>query len=184
MSTGCPAGLVERWREVPGFDGWYEASDLGRIRSWRTPAKRGVRSLGPRILTGTATAHGYHAVKLTHPVLGKLSVFVHHLVLAAWRGQRPDGLVCDHINAVRTDNRITNLRWVTCPENLRHGFRMGRMDCRPGGRAHSPLDEASAAEIRRRRAEGARLVALAKEFGVSKSTVSRIARGESWKVAS
>ena len=45
---------------------------------------------------------------------------VHHLVLAAWVGPRPAGLVADHINGRRGDNRATNLRWVTQSDNLRN----------------------------------------------------------------
>lgn len=170
----------EEWRLVPGFDGWYEASSLGLVRSWRTRAKLCTRANEPRVLPARDAGHGYRHVKLTHPVLGKVSVAVHHAVLAAFGRQRPHGMVADHINADRSDNRVENLRWVTSAENVAHAASLGRMDGRPGARSQSTLDEDAVREIRRLRAEGLKLTNIAKRFGVSDATISRIALGRSW----
>ena len=170
----------EEWRVVPGFDAWYEASSLGQVRSWRTRAKLCTRSPEPRILPARDAGHGYRHVKLSHPVLGKVSVAVHHAVLAAFGRHRPHGMVADHINADRSDNRVENLRWVTSAENIAHAAALGRTDGRPGARAQSPLDEDAVREIRRLRAEGLKLADIAQRFGVSDATISRIALGHSW----
>ncbi|QVW70525.1 NUMOD4 motif-containing HNH endonuclease [Myxococcus xanthus] len=180
MSTSSLSPHDEEWRPVPGFDGWYEVSNLGRVRSWRTRAKLCCRADSPRVVPGR-DRKGYRAVKLTHPVLGKIAVGVHHLVLAAFVGPRPHGLICDHINANRSDNRSENLRWVTAPENIRHAAALGRMDGRPGARSHSPLTESDVRKIRRLRFTGERLKSLAVQFGVSLTTVSTIGRGRTWK---
>ena len=172
--------LTEVWRPVPGFDGWYDASDWGRVRSWRTRAKLEHRSSRPRLLAGRKD-RGYRQMKLSHPVLGKVKVAVHHLVLATFVRSRPSGLVCDHINADRCDNRVENLRWVTPRDNIRHAAALGRMNVRPGARSHSPLSVGDVREIRRLRQSGARLRLLAERFGVSESTVSRIGLGRGWK---
>jgi hypothetical protein len=169
------------WRVVPGFDGWYDVSSLGDVRSWRTRAKLCHRSPEPRTLPTKNDAKGYRKVKLTHPVLGKVMISVHHLVLAAFVGPRPHGLVCDHINANRSDNRVANLRWVTTAENIAHAADLGRMNVRPGARAQSPLTEADITAIRRRRQAGETLRKLASAFGVVPATISRIALGQTWK---
>jgi hypothetical protein len=171
----------EEWRVVPGFDGWYEVSSLGRVRSWRTRAKLGARAATPRELPGRDDGKGYRRVKLSHPVLGKVSVGVHHVVLAAFGRERPHGMVADHINADRSDNRVENLRWVTAGENIAHAAELGRMDGRPGARSHSSLSVDDVAEIRRLRADGRKLLELAERFGVSLTAVSRICLGQSWR---
>ena len=170
----------ETWRVVPGFDGWYDVSDLGRVRSRRTPGKLCFRATTPRFLPARDAGKGYRHAKLTHPVLGKVSVAVHHVVLAAFDRPRPTNMVADHINAHRSDNRLCNLRWVSPSENIAHAAELGRMDGRPGSRSMSPLTVESVAEIRRRRADGEKLLDLAKAFGVSASTISRIGLGRSW----
>lgn len=173
---------AEEWRIIPGFDAWYEASDLGRIRSWRTRACWYRRAAAPTLLRCTTTGgKGYVRAKLTHPVFGKLTIGVHQVVLAAFVGPRPHGKVCDHINALRHDNRPANLRWITPAENIRHAADLGHIDGRPGGRAQSTLSEEDAEEVRRLRAAGLKLAEIAERFGVSDSTVSRIALGHSWK---
>ena len=181
MGEASQAPTQEVWRSVPGFDGWYEVSNLGRVRSWRTRAKLCWRAEKPRLLKGGLNPDGYRIVKLTHAVLGKLVVVVHHLVLAAFIRPRPDGMVCDHLNANRADNRLENLRWVTPSENIAHAAELGRMDGRPGARSQSPLSIDDVREIRRLRQAGNKLQPIASLFGVSTSTISRIALGHGWK---
>lgn len=171
----------EEWRSVPGFDGWYDVSNRGEVRSWRTRAKLEHRAPKARVLMGRDRNGGYRYVKLSHPVLGKLTVAIHHLVLAAFDRPRPTGMVCDHINADPSDNRIENLRWVTAGDNIRHAAALGRMDGRPGGRSHSRLSVEDVREIRRLRGAGAKLQTLADRFGVSISAISRIGLGHGWK---
>jgi len=178
--AACLAVPEEEWRVVPGFDDRYEVSNRGRVRSWRTRGRLCCRAAEPHILPARDDGKGYRHVKLTHSVLGKLSVAVHHLVLAAFVRPRPADLVCDHINADRSDNRVENLRWVTPPENIAHAAALGRMDGRPGARSMSPLTEDSVREIRRLRSEGLKLADIAARFGVTDSTVSRIALGHTW----
>ena len=171
---------AESWQDIPGFDGWYQVSDEGRVRSWRTRANFCKRAAVPRVLSGRHNMQGYLEVKLTHAVLGKVRVLVHHLVLATFVAHRPHGMVCDHVNAVRNDNRPENLRWVTTRENVQHANRLGRMDGRPGARSQSPLCLDDVLEIRRRRAAGEKLKPIAEAFGVSLSTVTNIATRKTW----
>lgn len=170
----------EEWRVVPGFDAWYEVSSLGAVRSWRTRERLPRRAHEPTLLAGRDIGEGYRHVHLTHPVLGEVDVAVHHLVLAAFVRARPAGKVCDHINADRSDNRVENLRWVTAAENIAHAAALGRIGKRPSPRSVSSLSEADVVEVRRLRAQGLKLDELARQFGVSDSTISRIALGQTW----
>jgi hypothetical protein len=171
----------EEWRVVPGFDGWYEVSSTGRVRSWRLTRYREARRDQPRVLRGAYTALGYHLVKLTHPVFGAMDVGVHQMVLAAFVGPRPELMVCDHINATPSDNRVENLRWVTSAENHRHSVALGRSTGRVGPRSFSPLDAAKVRAMRERRREGASLKTLAEAFDVSTTTVSKVVNHLIWR---
>ncbi len=178
------SGAGEEWRVVPGFDGWYEASPDGRVRSWKCTGVVGVRRAKPRILKGRYTELGYCLVKLTHPVFGAMDVGVHQLVLAAFVEPRPLYAVCDHINATPSDNRVENLRWLTAADNLRYAAALGRLCKRKGPRSHSLIDMEKAREIRARRAGGAALKALAQEFSVSVTAVSQIVNNLKWREVS
>lgn len=91
----------EVWKPIPGHAG-YEVSDQGRVRSF---VRGGTRYLRLRLDT-----RGYYVVTLGRAFQSKK---VHHLVLLAFVGPRPKGYQCDHINTIRTDNRLENLHWVT-----------------------------------------------------------------------
>ena len=103
--------MIEQWRPVPGFD-MYAVSDQGRVRGPR------------RILKQTLIGNGYPSVAVCRD--GKQhTARVHGLVLEAFVGPRPAGMLCRHLNGVPTDNRVENLRWGTPSENnfdrVRHG---------------------------------------------------------------
>lgn len=102
---------AEEWREVPGYGGRYFASSEGRIR-------------GPLGIRAQAD-HGPY-VHVTIRRNGRAEArLVHHLVLEAFVGPRPEGLQCRHLNGRHRDNRRENLRWGTPTENqldrIEHG---------------------------------------------------------------
>lgn len=123
---------AERWLPVVGFEGRYEVSDLGNIRSAdRTFVRysRGVRQVvrwkqRPRKQFQHPT--GYMQVNLRHPNRPKGYAKVHRLVLEAFVGPCPDGMECCHANDVHGDNRLENLRWDTPSANARDKIRNGR----------------------------------------------------------
>lgn len=119
---------LEQWRPIPGFEGYYEASNLGRIRGvdrWITTrsgftAFRRGQLLSQRVLDGNGylivmmSKHGQYQNRL-----------VHRLVLSAFVGLAPEGTECCHNNGDRRDNRIENLRWDTKLANTEDQFRHG-----------------------------------------------------------
>lgn len=157
----------EKWCAIPGFPG-YEVSDLGRVRSWRAMGP-GIRlAARSRPVRTVQQRSGYVTVCLR--LEGKrYSRYVHRLVLQAFVG--PGGSdQRDHINHDRSDNRLTNLRWLARTDNMRR-----RRATRLGGRVVS--------KIRERYAAGEVLQKdLAREFGVSPSHVSKVLSGDRWRV--
>lgn len=111
------------WRPIPCYEGYYEVSDQGNVRSLdRIDAlgrlRRG-RELKPR-----SSGSGYMQVALNKDGSVK-QMLVHRLVLIAFEGEPEEGMQACHSNGDKSDNRLDNLRWGTSSENnldkIRHG---------------------------------------------------------------
>lgn len=110
----------EVWRPIPGYEGLYEASDAGRVRSLdhATIASNGVtRNYKGKVLTQTAFKTGHLQVKLTKEG-GQATRWVHQLVMEAFVGPRAPGQVVRHLNDVPDDNRLENLTYGTQSDNM------------------------------------------------------------------
>lgn len=166
--------VTEEWRAIPGHAG-YEVSNLGRIRSYRN--RQGHPTASPRLLS-PAIVQGYRHIKLGRSCQTK----VHILVLEAFVGRRPDGMVCRHLDGNPLNNRLGNLRWGTPEENYadRHLHGTHNSGSRNG---RAVIDERIAVEIKRRAASGEKHAAIAQDFGVSRGIVSNISAGRTWKTA-
>lgn len=108
---------MPEWRSIPGYPR-HEVSSDGRVRS--LPGKRAAG----KILSARIMSTGYAAVTLDRDGQ-KSNHLVHGLVLLAFVGPRPPGLVTRHLNGISTDNSVSNLTWGTQSENMydrvRHG---------------------------------------------------------------
>ena len=101
---------VERWRPVPGYEGLYEVSDHGRVRSFQR------RANGPLILK-QAVRKGYAGVTLSRDKQPRI-FRVNRLVAMAFHGLPEEGQVCRHLNNNPLDNRAVNLAWGSHKENV------------------------------------------------------------------
>jgi hypothetical protein len=118
----------EIWKAVVGYEGRYEVSNLGRIKSLdrqivgktRTGSTY-VRIKKGCILSGMTTSFGYINIELKPKIKDKTVSSVHSIVAEAFLGRRPSGFDIDHLNNIRNDNRASNLEYVTRQENLRRG---------------------------------------------------------------
>lgn len=118
----------EQWRPVVGFEGIYEVSDHGRVRSLdrMVASHSGLQRQAPgRVLRPWKSNRGdYPKVGLSAPT-GFRKEFIHVLVLEAFVGPRPEGLVCCHNDGDSSNNRLSNLRWDTYSANnhdlVKHG---------------------------------------------------------------
>src|SRR5215469_1953881 len=117
------------WKDIPGYEGLYQASDQGEIRSLpRVIHNKGLKGKGwkgdlrsytfpGRILKPCLLPNGYLRVILCKGAEHK-GFYVHHLVLNAFSGPRPSSTECCHGNGDKTDNHLGNLRWDTRDENM------------------------------------------------------------------
>jgi hypothetical protein len=127
--SDCSA--TERWLPIPGYEGFYEVSDLGRIRSIdRVVPTIASNPTGPtRTLKGkiraTTPRAGYPSVRLSRDGVIRI-VDVHVVVLTTFQGPPPrEGMFCLHENDIRTDCRLSNLRWGTQRDNKLDEIRNG-----------------------------------------------------------
>lgn len=124
--------MTEHWRDIPGYEGEYKVSDLGRVRSltrwlpsdrvtsgWRR-WKGGILSPG---YAGRTRCYAY--VHLCHEGI-KQNWYIHDLVLLAFVGPKPEGLEVCHGSGGQKDNRLANLCYGTASKNCGE-------DCRRDG---------------------------------------------------
>ncbi|MBJ9964454.1 NUMOD4 domain-containing protein [Burkholderia seminalis] len=157
-------------KEIPGWPG-YLASENGEIFSTKSG-----RSMKP-----TKNQKGYMRVTLSHDGHTK-TLSVHSLILLTFEGPRPDGLVVRHLDGDTSNNAYRNLKYGSDQENeedkLRHGKRLY------GEKSNNVvLTEEAVREIRAAKQSGKvrwGSAALAKKFGVCRSTVEKAAKGQHW----
>jgi hypothetical protein len=122
--------------------------------------------------------HGYQQIKLGRSRQTK----VHILVLEAFVGPRPDGMVCRHLDGNPQNNRLSNLRWGTPEENYADRRLHGTHNT--GSRnGRAKIDESDVIAIRQRLAAGHKQAAIAQDFGISLGIVAHISAGRTWKSA-
>jgi hypothetical protein len=116
---------AEEWKAIPGWED-YEVSDQGRVRR----ATPGQGTWPGRVLQQQIMTDGSSMVRIVR-CHEKKSFAVHLLLLAAFEGPRPDGYQCHHINGIRTDNRRSNLMYVSSTQHRRefHTLRLLTRNC-------------------------------------------------------
>lgn len=174
---------MEEWRPIPGFEGLYEASNHGRVRSIdriceiRMPYGVRRRFYKGKVLSGGPHKGGYVLLHLYKNSARHVTT-VHACVALAFLGPAPAGMVVCHRDGNAEDSRLSNLRYGTPLENsadrVVHGTALS-------GEA-SPVAKLSAADviaIRSSRGENQHVVAA--RYGVTNSNISAIQLGKSWK---
>ena len=111
------------WLPVPEWEGYYEVSDDGQVRSLDRVVNGRLRR--GRLLSTKPSVVGYPRVALTRGSK-PTHTYVHTLVLAAFAGPRPDGMEACHGDGDRTNNTASNLRWDTRAENAKDRIKHDR----------------------------------------------------------
>ena len=173
----------EEWRPVLGYEGYYEVSSIGRVRSLprvrfvkrRTGTEFTMRMAG-KVLALCLNKDGYLSGNMC--IDGRRKNFeVHRLVCEAFHGPAPEGHEAAHNDGVRTNCRASNLRWATPANNTADKFLHGTM---LHGPSH-PRAKLTPDNVRYiRRADRSSKI-LAKEFGVCPSVIKAARSGKTWK---
>jgi hypothetical protein len=184
------ASESEVWKAVVGYEGIYEVSSLGRVKSLaRVMTRKDLRTthLPERVMKPAKNAHGYFNVGLV--INGKKTfVMVHRLVAFAFLP--PSELPhINHIDFNRGNNIPSNLQWVTPKQNTAHSIAAGRWKnlhsserilATKNPRRATKLSAADVAEIRAMCTRGVQQHVIAKQFDVLQGTISKIKRNAIW----
>ena len=168
----------EIWRAVDGYNGLYEVSSFGRVRSLDRRLTDG-RNWKGRPINPTSSTTGHMSVRLCNRD-GHKWFGVHRLVLAAFKGPCPDGMEGAHTNGIPSDNRIENLRWDTRAGNHADKARHGTL--LRGEKNHlAKLTRGDVLSIFEMRRKGKTQKEIAEEFRVTTANISSVLNGKTWK---
>lgn len=175
---------MEVWENVVGYEGLYQVSNLGRIKSLErkiTREKNGFWIQPERILKNTVEVNGYEAVSLYKN--GKVKrLKVHRIVSQSFLENFNNKPCVNHKNGIKTDNRVQNLEWVTSSENTIHAFKNGLLKPLRGsfnGSSKLTLDQVN--QIREMINENCKIMLIMETFSISRTQVQRIRNYECWK---
>ena len=171
----------EEWRPVVGFEGLYEVSNLGKVRSLdrRIKCKYFQNIKGKVLKPQLDKQTGYLVIYLWRE--GLISRFTIHSLVAKMFLKKPAARdEVNHKNGKKTDNKISNLEWTTRSKNMIHAHAIGLA---PTGERHG------GAKLKNNDISKIRFLssvmtqdAIAKNFGVSQSIISGIISGKRWKI--
>jgi len=168
----------EVWRPVPGYEGLYEVSNHGRVRSLdrisRGPGGTTERHMGRLLALSKRIRGGYLEVNLMNDTRRKHRT-VHSLVAEAFIGPRPAGMDVMHLDGNRENNRLENIRYGTRKANLNQTYEYG------GRQGPGKLTKENALDIINRLERGEHPIDLAKEYGVNNAAVYHIKNGTTFK---
>ena len=170
--------MKEIWKDIPGYEGRYQASTEGNIRSvdrvvfsrnryTGQPFARHIK--GRTLRPGRFCKNGHVSVVLGHGAVGSP---VHQLIMLTFIGPPPAGQEVRHKNGNPTDNRLENLEYGTRTQNILDVFYQGK--------AWRKLDIEDVEQIRFGLCSGISGADLARMYGVSPSEISHIKLGKAF----
>ena len=175
--------MNESWKDIPGYEGFYQVSDKGRVRTVRRVVIR--RNNSPHTVRSKLLhpwkIDGYLFVALYKERGKPTCISIHRLVLLAFVGPCPEGMeACHFPDNNRTNNHIGNLRWDTKINNASdreiHGTHF-----RGENSSKAKLTEEKVRQIRKKLGTSQSMSSIGAEYGVNVATIRDIRDRTTWK---
>lgn len=168
----------EIWKDINGFEGCYQVSNTGKVRSLDREVKcnKGTTIAVGRILNQYVHHRGYFKVRLMKSNKGK-NFSVHRLVCDAFIPNPENKPHVNHINGVKSDNIISNLEWCTHSENMQHAWDTGLSKITESRIAGSKKNRSSSSVICENGVVFKSIKDAALHFGVSAGYMSHMLSG-------
>lgn len=161
----------EIWRDIAGYEGFYQVSNFGRVKSFKSGQER--------ILKPTFR-NGYLRIKLCNA--GKYShINIHRIVAQSFIPNINNKPQVNHIDGCKLNDHVSNLEWCTNSENRQHSYKLGLNPS--GGEHYLAALTNEQAEYIRNNPDKLTLKELTQKFHVNKTTISFIQLGKSYKNA-
>jgi hypothetical protein len=174
---------MEVWKDIEGYEGLYQVSNIGRVKSLQRIAPRskfGNIPVKERILKFGKNRCGYNYVNLKLFSVSK-TFTVHRLVTKAFLPNMENKPDVNHKNGIKTDNRVKNLEWVTTSENVKHSFKNGFQSNKCEKNPSSKISKNDVLRIRSEEFKDIPKSEIALIFGISKGNVNKILRKAIWQ---
>lgn len=164
----------EIWKSVDEFNGDFQISNMGRIKSMML-VKNGKYSTGEKLLKTAILEDGYAKVAINRS--GKIKKRSIHRLMALAFIPNPDNLPeVNHINTIKNDNRLENFEWITKLGNMQHANMMGRIK----KYTHHKITEDTAREIKIKLRDGTSVKEIVNYYNMPVSTVYGIKYNKRW----
>lgn len=169
---------MELYKDILGYEGFYQISNLGNVKSLsRTILKNGIYPFKSKDKIIKNRVNKYCYVTLCKNNTYK-NFYVHRLVAQAFINNNENKLIVNHINGIKTNNRVDNLEWCTYLENTKHAILNGFINQKGINSVKSKLNEKEVLEIKQSNLPHKE---LSKKYNISKSNISNIKTKRIWK---
>lgn len=174
------------WYDVKSHEETHQVTRCGRVRvkdrqvirsrKYNGIWKKSVYLKRGHDLKPSLTGDGYFQITLDNTTFK-----VHRWVAETFIPNPDNKSQVNHINGIKTDNRVENLEWCTPRENVKHSYRTG-LACNKGERhPRSKLTDSLVREFRERCEAGEKITQIAREYNLHHSTVQKAVRGNHWR---
>lgn len=162
------------WLDIPGYVGIYQVSNTGSVRRLKSHGK-----LPPLSTVYMREKNTYLRINLSKQGL-RQEFSVHRLVMLAFKGEPSKGMDVNHINGIRTDNRLDNLEYCTRKENIRHSIDVLGRSRTGTGNGYAKLKDDDVREIRQLIAIGESDQSICIRYSVVPRTIRFIRTNKTW----
>lgn len=173
---------MEIWKDIPDYEGFYQVSDIGRVKSLKRmlpclsrSRNQITRKVKGKVLTNCKMKSGYLFVNLCKEKKHCIK-YIHSLVLLAFVGPKPDDMECCHYDGTSDNNKLENIRYGTHKENMVDD------EIRIKGKTfNQKLFEEDVLLIKKKMFNGEYIENIAKTHNLSEGYLRQIKRNDSWK---